>query len=105
LAEPTLQNACERLVRLEEVVKGHDEDIENLGGTLDHVVNTVDTILVPQQIVNTERLAEHDKVTREAHDFIMSQRGAWAFIQKFGIVVAAISSVVLLVMKIWGIGK
>ena|SRR5579872_556114 len=97
----------ERLVRLEGVVRQQGDRQEDHGGVLDHLVNTLDTIVLPTQakhdgqLTNQQRmLDDHAKVTSEAHDYIMSQRGAWAFIQRVLLVVAAASGVITVIMKV-----
>lgn len=82
----------ERLARLEEEVEAH-------GSAIDHLVNTMDLFL-PEQRRHSDALQRHEKIVDDAATFMASQRGAWEFIKRAGIVVAAISSAVGLILKI-----
>jgi hypothetical protein len=90
----------DRLWKLEEAVRQHSVDLEDQGGTLDHLVNTVDSIVLPTLKAHGETIAAHAVATTEAHDYIMSQRGAWSLIQKGGIVIAALTATGTFVMKV-----
>lgn len=99
----------ERLVRLEGVVRQQGDQLGDQGGAVDHLVNTMDTIILPMQATLTVKvenqqkvLDAHAAVTAEAHDYIVSQKGAWALIQRAGIVIAAIASVVTMALKLAG---
>jgi hypothetical protein len=92
----------ERFLKLESTVKQQGDELQDFGGTLDHLVNTVDTILLPTQKVHSDKLYIHETRTSEAHDYIVSQKGAWAFIQKLAVVIAAAASVATLTMKLMG---
>ncbi len=54
---------------------------------------------MPTVAEHSRKITEHETSKNEAHDFIMSQRGAWAFIQKVGVVIAASASVITMIMK------
>jgi len=99
----------ERLVRLEGVVRQQGDTQNDHGGVLDHIVNTLDTIVLPTQtrqegqLLNQQKiLDDHAKITIEAHDYITSQKGAWAFIQRALLVVAAAASLITMMMKLLG---
>lgn len=92
----------ERLAKLEERVDGLCEDVEKQGGTLDHLINTVDTILLPGNANHAVKLEEHEAMTKAAHNYIVSQKGAWAFIQKAAIILAALTGTATFVMKLSG---
>lgn len=91
----------DRLERLESLVHEHDEQLSNLGGTLDHVVNTIDTMLVPTQRAHQLKIDEHDTRTKESHDFISAWGGAWGLVQKVGIIIAAGSGIVTVAINLW----
>jgi hypoxanthine phosphoribosyltransferase len=91
----------ERIARLEQKVLVLDKDLADMGGTLDHVLNTVDTIILPEQRSHSEALARHSPIVADALDFMQSTRGAWAFVQKAGIVIAALSGLVTMGLSIW----
>lgn len=100
-------NTSERLVRLEETVKAHTDDLEKHGGTLDHIVNTMDSILLPTQKVHMEKLLElrterdeDRKDVRTMQDYITGQKGAWALVLKAAVIIGASSSLTVLIMKI-----
>jgi hypothetical protein len=101
-ADSTGSNLHDRVVALEHLGRQHAEAIEDMGGTLDHCVNTIDSILLPTQKVHGEKIADCESITTDLHDWVTQQKGAWAFVQRFGIVVAALSSLVVMVMKILG---
>ncbi len=96
-----------QFIELVHVVRQHGKELEEYGGVLDHLTNTVDTILLPQQRSHTEKIAElktrHDALEEdraEVHKYISEQKGAWALVQKVGIIIAAIASV-LTVFKVF----
>jgi hypothetical protein len=99
-AAKSAENLHDRVVALEHLTRQHGEQIEDMGGTLDHAMNTIDSILLPTQKVHGEKIADCETITSDVHDWMLGQKGAWAFIQRFGIVVAALSSLVVMVMKI-----
>jgi hypothetical protein len=97
----------ERLVRLEGVVRQQGEQQDDHGGVLDHLINTLDTIVLPTQTKHDSQLQnqqkmldEQAKTTSEAHDYIMSQKGAWAFVQRVLLIVAATSGLITLVRSL-----
>jgi hypothetical protein len=95
-------NNADRITRLEELVKAQAKEIDDYGVTIDHLCNTQDSILLPTQKQHSEKHMQTDILTKESHDYIWEQKGAWAFVQRFGIVIGALSSLVLLCLKLWG---
>ena len=96
------QTIEQRVAFLERDVKANAEDIAAQGGTLDHVVKTIDTILVPTQDAHTKDLIEVRQRTQASHDFIVKQDGFWAALQRIALVIGAVSAVATLVMKVMG---
>jgi hypothetical protein len=101
-AAKSAENLHDRVVALEHLTRQHGEQIEDMGGTLDHAMNTIDSILLPTQKVHGDKIADCETIASDVHDWMTQQKGAWAFVQRFGIVIAALSSLVVLVMKILG---
>ncbi len=91
----------ERIARLETQYSQLDKTVEDMGGTVDHILNTVDTIILPEQGRHQETLSRYAPIVADAHDFMLSTRGAWSFIQKAGIVIAAISGLISVSIAVW----
>lgn len=98
----TCSYCAERYQKLEDRVRELEEGQEGAGNTLDHLVNTMDSIVIPKLNNHQEKIDAHEAVTKDAHDFITSQRGAWAFVSKAAVVIAAGASVATLVLKLKG---
>ncbi len=93
-----------QILSLEHTVRQYGKELEEYGGVLDHLTNTVDTILLPQQRSHTEKIAElkirHDSLEEDraqVNKYISEQRGARALVQLIGIIVAAAASVAALI--------
>lgn len=97
LADNTRQD---RIERLESLLQEYEEQLSNLGGTLDHVVNTIDSMLIPTQRAQQAKLDEHEIKTKESHDFIAAWSGAWGLVQKVGIIIAASSGIATMLMNL-----
>lgn len=92
------------MLLLEQTIKQHGEDIEAQGGTLDHVVKTLDTIVIPTQDSHSRDIIECRQWGRASHDYITEQKGAWAFIQRAVLILGAGAALLNLGMKLWGKG-
>lgn len=92
----------ERFLRLEQTVTQHGKEIEEYGGTLDHLVNTVDTILIPTQASHTIDIIECKQRSQRSHDYITKQEGVGAFVQRALLIVGAFCAVATLIMKLAG---
>jgi hypothetical protein len=99
MSEPTTET---RLALLEAQLRQLSEEVGDQGATVDHLVNTQDSMLLPTQRLQADQLARHEVVFAEARDLIASQRGVWQFVTRFGVAVAAIASFVTLVYKLKG---
>ncbi len=82
-----------------EKIRLANEQIDDQGGTIDHAINTIDSMLVPTVAEHSRVIVEFSAETKLSHDFRVSQQGAWAFVQKVGVVIAACASVITMVMK------
>lgn len=85
-----------------EQIQQHAEELEGHGETIDHIMNTLDTIVIPTQKVHAESIARHERVTEEATQFMAAWSGAWVLVQRVGIVLAAAASVATCIMKALG---
>jgi len=89
-------------MKLEERVRDLEKEQEEGGTSIDHLLNTMDSIVIPKLNAHDEKLEAHEESTKDAHDFIAAQRGAWLLVQRAGVVIAAIASVWTLVLKLKG---
>lgn len=99
MSEPTTET---RLALIEAQLRQLAVEVEDQGGTVDHLINTQDSMILPTQKLQGEQLARHEVVFAEARDLISSQRGVWQFVTRFGVAVAAIASFVTLLYKLKG---
>jgi hypothetical protein len=94
-----------RLSLLESSVKQMGQEVDDHGGAIDHLVNTVDSVILPTLKNHSDVIAVHDAHTQEAHDWIVSQKGAWQLIQRAGIVIAAICGVATMIKLFTSVAK
>jgi chromosome segregation ATPase len=78
------------------------EDIESLGGAVDHLINTMDTVVQPSINTLKHEFRRHEKVTEQAAKFMSQQRGAYEMVKIIGIVIAAAASLLSLIQH-WGV--
>jgi hypothetical protein len=101
LATPDLAAFELRLAALEQAAKIQDESIDDMGGTVDHLVNTLDSMVLPTQKAHAEAIARHELVVIEAHDYISRQTGVGQFVQRCCIYVGAVASIAAVIKLFW----
>lgn len=98
-------NISNRQTRMEEQIKQNAADLNDHGATIDHMENTISSILMPTQATHTEAIKSHgEKLSEHSQQLIKGSAdihelqafnhqlsGAWGFVVKFGVVVAAIT--------------
>lgn len=87
---------------IEERLAAIEKDLDGQGATIDHMENVLNTIVLPTQQKHADAIERHEQVTEKAADFMAAAGGMWLFVQRAGIVIAAIASVVGLILKLKG---
>jgi hypothetical protein len=102
-----IRNIDPAMALLENVVREQGKQIADLGATVENILSIIDDTIIPNQKriedqqkdqdeLNKQFMAEH----KEAHDFVISQQGAWAFIVRFFTVTGGIGAIIAAVILV-----
>lgn len=76
-----------------ETIQQHTEELEGHGETIDHIMNTLDTIVLPTQKLHTESIARHEPIVKQSVEFMAAWSGAWVLVQRLGTILGAAAAV------------
>lgn len=102
MLEDVVRNQGKQLDLLEKTIREQEKANEDMGGVIDHVLNTIDDVLIPKLSAHDRKFEEHEETVKSHQSFIDQQRGAWQLIVRIGVVVAAVCSVATLILKLKG---
>lgn len=91
-----------RITDLERITKEHAQDIGGHDTALDHVMKTLDTIVLPTQERHTEDLLECKQRTQASHDYITAQNGVGAWLKQAAMLIGAAAAITSLAIKLAG---
>jgi hypothetical protein len=96
--------------RIRGLVDDYARDSEGYGAALDHVLNTLDTVVLPSQRTIEQAIADihkwrekQERISDQAVKFMSERRGMWVMVQRIGVVIAALSSLAALILKLKGV--
>ena len=96
--------------RIRQLLDDYARDSEGYGAAIDHLINTVDTVVLPglrtldeSMVQITKWREKQERISDQAVKFMSERRGMWTLVQRIGVVIAALSSLAALILKLKGV--